>query len=139
MPEGTHLDVVYHTDPEILEVIYKNNSEAAVDEYVEVLLGYLDQLRQKNALNRPMHMIVDISKSGMFPLIYGTTTVSKIIPRLKDIPVIYFAYITDSPQDRFVIRRLTTFDSARKQDIRKVFRSEEHHAAMEWLISNTST
>jgi hypothetical protein len=139
MTEGKNLHIVYHEDPDILEVIYKNNSEAAVDEYVDVLLDYVDRLRQANKLDRPLLIIVDLTDSGMFPLIYGTSTVSKILPRLEDVSTMRLAYITDSPEDRFAIKGLGTLSSTRKQDTRTVFRSEERDAAIGWLLSNKET
>ena len=137
MQQGEHLDVTYHESPDIVEVVFKDKSEDAIDEYVDVVVRYANQLRAQNKLDQSILIIMDITQSGLFSIKYSVEKISEIIPQMHDMPDAYFAYITDKPDERFMIERLNYFESTRKQDIRKVFRSEERAAAMAWLTSNT--
>lgn len=137
MATYNHLTVVYHESPEILEVIFSDNSRDAVDEYVQVLLDYVQYWKEKRISDQPAYIILDVSKSGMYPINYGTTALGKIINELADLPLAYGAYITDSTNDRYMIERLRYFPSTRRQDTRRVFTSAEREQAIKWLLSNT--
>ncbi len=133
-----HLEVIVHNDPDILEIIFKKNTRPAVDEYVQVMLSYTNGIREAGKLETPIYMIIDVSHSGMYPLNYGTAEVAKIIPKLKDIPKAYFAYIVDHSQDSFIIEQLKHFSSTRNQDSRRTFTGAERDKAVRWLLSNTA-
>lgn len=133
-----HLELIYHQDPDILEIIFKKNTRPAVDEYVQAMLSYANDMREMGKLDQPIYMIIDVSQSGMYPLNYGTAEIAKIIPKLKGIPNAYFAYIVDHSQDSFIIEQLKHFSSTRNQDSRRTFTGADRDKAIEWLLSNTA-
>ena len=132
-----HLEVIYHQSPEIAEIIFKNNTRSAVDDYVQAILAYGDYVRAEDKLNQAIHIMIDVSQSGMYPVKYGSSEVAKVLPQLADLPKAYFAYLVDNSQDSFLIEQLRHFPSTRNQDNRKTFKATQRDEAIAWLLSNT--
>jgi len=136
MADYQHLTPIYHTNPDILEIQFHSNSRAAVDEYIQMILEYANSLREEDKLDTPLYMIIDVSKSGMYSLSYGTAQITKIIPQLRDLPTTYAVYFADATQDKFMVEQLQYFPSTRSKDTRRVYSSHQREEAIEWLISN---
>ena len=136
MSELKYLDVIYHHDPDIVEIIFKNKIPAAVDEYAEVVLQYGTNLIEQNKLDKPIYIIVNVNQSGLYSLNYAMTRIKENVIKLKSLPRAYFAYITDNHDDKLIIERFGYLPNSRNKDTRRVFGSHERETLMEWLLSN---
>lgn len=136
MTSYSHINTKYHTDPDILEVIFMDSGRKAVDEYAQVVLEYAQYLRDNNKLNQSVYIILDITQSGMYPINYGIKKLSEMLDHISDLPKTYGIYITDDSNDRYMIEQLGHFDSTRKQDSRRIFGSNERENGIEWLLSH---
>ncbi len=137
MTEYDHIEVILHDDPAIFEVIFKDNSRAAVDDYVQAIHVFAEQLRAKNALDKPIWMLIDVTQSGLYSLQYSRAKVAELIKQIQDIPKAYFAYLVENHNDRYVIENFSMTSNPRQQDVRMVFSGAERDRAITWLLSNT--
>lgn len=137
MAQFKHIIIRKHTNPDIFEIIFKDKSRDAVDEYAEAILEYGMSLRDENKLNRPIYIIVDISQSGLYSLQYALTRIRTNIVQLSDLPRAYFAYITDDHGDRILINQFAFMQNSRSKDSRQVFGSDQRDEAIAWLLTKT--
>ncbi len=133
-----HIHVVIHSDPEVYEIKFKNNSDAAVAEYADAILEkgreFLEQKR-----TAPIYILIDITQSGLYSLQFAIQYIRRNTEQLSDVPNAYFAYLTDSPSERILIQQFSFFQNTRSRDSRKVFASHAREEAIAWLISNTES
>lgn len=132
-----HLGRIEHQDPPIFEVIFKDNTRSAVDEYIQAILIFSDGLRESNRLDRPIYMLIDVTQSGIYSLSYSRQKIGELVQKIGDIPKAYFAYLVDDTQDRFVIESFQYTGNPRQKDTRRVFTGAERDQAIAWLLTNT--
>lgn len=137
MTQFNHIKVVLHDETGIFEVIFKNKSNDAVDEYAAEVLAQGLKLRKANKFNQPVYILIDVTNSGLYSLTYAITRIRENVVQLSDMPRAYFAYITDVKSERIIINQFQYMQNTREKDSREVFGSHERDEAIQWLLSKT--
>jgi hypothetical protein len=136
MEQQNHVNVTYHSMPDILEVVFNNNSTSAVDEYWVALEKYVKHLQAQDQLDQPIRIIIDITQSGLYSISYTIVRVKRSPLAVLNLPRTYIVYFTDDVKERFLIDRFSETPNTRAKDSRRVFSSREREIALKWLLSH---
>jgi len=132
-----HIEVIQHSDPDIFEVVFANNSREAVDEYVDAILNFAESVRKSDKMNHPIWLLIDVTQSGMYSIPYGRAKIGELVKQVGDVPKAYFAYLVKDASDRYIVENYKHVGNPRQQGIRKAFSGVERDKATAWLISQT--
>lgn len=131
-----HLELIIHSDPDIFELIFKDNTRSAVDEYIQVLLEHAEHLRSVGEMTAPIPIIIDVTQSGIYSLPYSRVKIAELTTQVQDMPRAYFAYLISHEQDRFIIENFNYTGNTREKDTRQVFTGAQRGKAVAWLLSH---
>ena len=109
------------------------NTRQAADEYMTLAEQAIVQWIEAGKTDDPFCILLDISKSGLFPLKYTINRSSSLLDAHEVLPQRYIAYLTDNALDISLLKDIAT--TPQWNNTRRIFSPSERESAEAWLAA----
>ena len=114
---------------------FESNSRFAFDEYLEIFKVDMQKHIDAGKQDQPYPFILDVSKSGMFPINYVVQQTKPVIASFDPFPENYIAYVTSNMNDSVLINLIDGMTARGFAHKRKLFHIDNIDDALNWLSS----
>ena len=114
---------------------FHDNSHKAAEEYMRLQNAALEAWIVDERGDEPFRIVIDISKSGLFPISHTLSHSITLLQRYQQIPNRYFAYITNNRNDLLILRQLAEGGGKDWEQRRRIFAPDEVVEAKAWLMN----
>jgi len=119
----------------ILVYRFFQNTRQACDAYLNLADVDIQAHLDAGHTDKPILYILDISRSGMFPVNYMRQRVNALVETKSHWPESYIAYVTDKPDDSVLVNLINALTARELSHTRKVFKTDEFEQAVDWLLT----
>jgi hypothetical protein len=117
---------------------FVNNSRQACDEYMAFFKIEMQKHVDAGKQDEPYPYILDVSKSGIFPIQYMIASTKPIIASFDPFPENYIAYVTSNLNDAILVNLISGMTARGFAHKRKLFHIDDFDEAIDWLTTINS-
>ena len=114
---------------------FADNSREACDEYMALFKIEMQKHVDAGKQNEPYPYILDVSKSGIFPIKYMVASSKKIIDSFDPFPENYISYVTNNLSDEILVNLIGGMTARGFAHKRRLFHINDMDTAIDWLLN----